>query len=49
MAMLVKSGTGSFSLVGGMVMSVPQPQQQHGQPPSKPLLDLLHQLMRRLQ
>jgi hypothetical protein len=47
--MLVKSGAGSFSMVGGLVMSAPQQQHQHGQPQAKPLLGLLNQLMRRLQ
>ena len=44
--MLVKSGTGSFSLVGGFVMSPPQPQgQRHSQP--NLLTTLLHQLLLR--
>ncbi|MFM2173102.1 MAG: hypothetical protein RLZZ54_1029 [Cyanobacteriota bacterium] len=43
--MLVKSGTGSFSMVGGMVMSAPQQHTaRHKQ--HSPLSQLVRQLLR---
>jgi hypothetical protein len=44
--MLVKSGTGSFSMVGGLVMSAPQ-HQSHHHPQPNPLAALVQQLLRR--
>ena len=44
--MLVKSGTGSISMVGGFVISPPQ-QQSDRHTPANPLATLLHQLLRR--
>lgn len=44
--MLVKGGTGSFSMVGGLVMSAPQPQSHH-RPQPNPLAALVQRLLRR--
>jgi hypothetical protein len=44
--MLVKSGTGSISMVGGFVLSPPQPQ-SHRHPQPNLLAVLLQQLLRR--
>ena len=45
--MLVKSGAGSFSMVGGFVLSAPQPHQLRNNQVN-PLTALLNQLIRRL-
>jgi hypothetical protein len=45
-AMLVKSGTGSISMVGGLVISPPQ-QQHHRPTQPNPLTTLLQRLLRR--
>jgi hypothetical protein len=44
--MLVKSGTGSFSMVGGLVLSAPQ-QHSHHHPQPNPLAALVQHLLRR--
>ena len=44
--MLVKSGTGSISMVSGFVLSPPQPQ-GYRKPQPNPLVVVLQQLLRR--
>ena len=46
--MLVKSGIGSFSMVGGFVLSAP-PQHSHRHQPAPSLAQLLSQLIKRFQ
>jgi len=41
---LIKSGAGSFSMVGGFVLSAPRPQPTRANA-SNPLQHLLHQLL----
>jgi hypothetical protein len=45
--MLVRSGSGSFSMVGGLVISAPQPHSQRAAQTS-PFALLLGQLLKRL-